>query len=608
MFQSFDAESDPSVGPPRVAALREWLAANDLDGFLVPRADEHQGEYVAKRSERLRWLTGFSGSAGVALILRDQAVIFVDGRYQLQVRGEVDTTLFAIEHLIESPPPTFIRERLGKGARIGFDPWLHTIAEVKALTAAAGKVGAELVPVAENPIDRLWSDQPPPPLAPVAIQPLDYAGELAREKLVRLGAALAKEGATHSVLTDPSSLAWTFNIRGSDLPHTPLALGFAIIAAEGLPLLFLDKRKLPRETEAYLTQLADLRAPATLEGELAGIAKAGGKIGLDPSLAAERLRLLVKDNGGTVVAMPDPARLPRAAKNAAEIAGARAAHRRDGAAVSRLLAWLDRQQPGTMDEIAVVKRLEESRVGLGATTQMPLKEISFDTIAGAGPNGAIMHYRVSNGSNRRIVPDSLFLLDSGGQYQDGTTDITRTVAIGMPSEEMRQRFTIVLKGLIAISRLRFPAGTRGADLDAFARHAHWQAGLDFAHGTGHGVGSYLSVHEGPQRLAKTGTEKLLPGMILSNEPGYYKEGEYGIRIENLVLVSPPEPIPGGEIPMMGFETLTLAPIDRRLIAANLLTEGERAWLDAYHARVRSEIAPLLDGADVAWLEAATAPL
>ncbi|HET9538743.1 MAG TPA: aminopeptidase P family protein [Mesorhizobium sp.] len=608
MFQTFDNESDSSSSAGRIAELRKWLGDNELDGFLVPRADEHQGEYVAARSERLRWLTGFSGSAGIALVMRDRAHIFVDGRYQLQVRSEVDPAIFTVENLVETPPPAWIKANLGKGARIGFDPWLHTIGDVKALKSSAEKVGASLFPVEKNPIDILWTDQPKPPLASVEIHPLAFAGELARDKLARLAAALGKEGASHAVLTDPSSIAWTLNIRGKDVPHTPLALGFAILTAEGGCMLFMDKRKLPMQTEAYLTQLTDLYAPDRLEAEVTRLAKSGARIALDPALAADRIRALVEDNGGTVVSAADPARLPRATKNQAEIDGARAAHRRDAAGVAKLLCWLDRQPAGSLDEIAVVTKLEESCRSVAEETQMLLRDISFDTISGSGPNGAIIHYHVSRKTNRKLGEGELFLLDSGGQYQDGTTDITRTIAIGAPSEEMRERFTMVLKGMIAISTLRFPAGTRGADIDAFARHAHWQAGFDYAHGTGHGVGSYLSVHEGPQRIAKTGTEKLLAGMILSNEPGYYKEGQYGIRIENLIIVTPAEQIPGGEIAMHAFETLTLAPIDRRLIRTDLLRADELEWLNAYHARVLAEIGPMVDGETLKWLEEATAPL
>ncbi|MEP9371800.1 aminopeptidase P family protein [Mesorhizobium sp. KR1-2] len=608
MFQTFDSASDPSTAATRVAKLREWLVARELDGFIVPRADQHQGEYVAPGSERLRWLTGFSGSAGVAIILANRAFIFVDGRYQLQVREQVDLGIFSIENLIENPPPAWIRENLGKGAEIGFDPWLHTISEVSALKKAAAKAGATLVPLADNPIDEIWTDQPEPPLAPVEIHPIAFAGELAKDKLARLAAAIAREGATHCVLTDPSSIAWAFNIRGGDVPHTPLALGFAILAADGKHRLFMDGRKLSRKVEAYLTQLADLRAPDMLEADVIELARTGARIALDPVLAADKLRALVEENGGIVVLEPDPARLPRATKNQAEIQGARAAHRRDGAAVAKLLCWLDAQKPNTLDEIKMVTQLEEMRRSVGEETQMPLRDVSFDTISGAGPNGAIMHYRVSRATNRPLRDGELFLLDSGAQYQDGTTDITRTVAIGRPTDEMRERFTLVLKGMISISMLHFPVGTRGCDIDAFARIALWQRGLDFAHGTGHGVGSYLAVHEGPQRIAKTGTEKLLEGMILSNEPGYYKEGHYGIRIENLILVTAAKALEGGDLPVHGFETLTLVPIDRRLIDADLLAPDELEWLNAYHVRVLAEIGPMVDGETLRWLENATAAI
>ncbi len=608
MFQTFDSAGDPSVGKPRVKLLRQWLAKNDLDGFLVPRADEHQGEYVADRSARLKWLTGFSGSAGVALVLGDRAFMFVDGRYTLQVRGEVDLDIFAIESLVDNPPASWIKDNLGKGARLGFDPWLHTINEVKALKASAEQSGATLVPLEKNPIDAVWKDQPAPPVAPVEIHPIGFAGELAKDKLVRLAAAIAKDGATHAVLTDPSSIAWAFNIRGGDVPHTPLALGFAILAADGKHQLFMDQRKFSRTVAAYLTQLADLHEPGEFEAAVTALAKGGAKIALDPVLAADKLRMLVEDNGGAVVLAPDPARIPRATKNQAEIAGSRAAHRRDGAAVAKLLRWLERQKPGKLDEITVVTKLEEARRQTGEETQMPLRDVSFDTISGAGPNGAIMHYRVSRATNRKLAKGELFLLDSGAQYQDGTTDITRTVPIGQPTEEMRERFTLVLKGMIGISTLRFPAGTRGSEIDAVARMALWKHGCDFAHGTGHGVGSYLAVHEGPQRIARTGTEKLLAGMMLSNEPGYYKEGSYGIRIENLILVTPAEEVEGGDIAMHDFETLTLAPIDKRLIRTDMLNREELQWLDAYHARVLAEIGPMLDGETLAWLEIATAPL
>ncbi|WP_295809383.1 aminopeptidase P family protein [uncultured Nitratireductor sp.] len=608
MFQSFDVRADPKQGISRVGQLREMLTKAGLDGYLVPRADEHQGEYVAASSERLSWLTGFTGSAGAALIMKERAILFVDGRYTLQAAEQTDPSTFTVESLIDNPPKEWIAENAPQGCRIGFDPWLHTIAEVRALREKAETRGVEIVPVDDNLVDGVWNDRPSAPLTQARIQSKDYAGELATAKLERMARAIGQAGADCTVLTDPSSIAWAFNIRGQDVPHTPLALGFALIPADGRPALFLDKRKLDRETEAYLTQLADLKAPSTLEDEVARCAQGGRTIGLDPALAAERLRLTVQDASGSVTELDDPARLPRAVKNATELEGARAAHRRDGVAMARFLSWLDRQEPGTVDEIGAVRALEASRTETGQNLQMPLRDISFDTISGAGPNGAIIHYRVNTKTNRTLATDELYLVDSGAQYDDGTTDITRTVIIGRPSDDMRDRYTRVLKGLIALSTVRFPKGTRGMDLDPFARHALWQAGLDYAHGTGHGVGSYLAVHEGPQRIAKTGTQALEAGMILSTEPGYYKAGSYGIRLENLIVVEPATALEGGEIEMHSFETLTLCPFDRRLIDVTLLASQERAWLDAYHARVREEIAPLLDGETQDWLDKATLPL
>ncbi|MCV0397862.1 MAG: aminopeptidase P family protein [Rhizobiaceae bacterium] len=607
MFQSFDSTADPKNGPARVALVRAEMARRGVDAFLVPRADEHQGEYVARRSERLAWLTGFTGSAGAALILADRAIVFVDGRYTLQVRDQTDGETFTYENLVETPPHKWLAAH-GAGLVVGFDPWLHTISDVRDLEKAAKKAGATLMPLGENLVDAIWDDQPPPPLEPVFIHPIEFAGEPAKDKLARLAAAIREAGADHAVLTDPSSVAWTFNIRGGDVAHTPLALAFAILPADGMPRLFIDRRKLPLETEAYLTQLADLNGPSALNDELVRLAEGGARIALDPSLAAERLRGLIADNGGTVVEAPDPARIPRATKNAAELAGSRAAHRRDGAAVTTFLAWLEAQEPGSVDEIAAATRLEGFRIAKGEETQATLRDIAFDTISGSGPNGAIIHYRVTTPTNRTLGAGELYLVDSGGQYQDGTTDITRTVAVGEPTDEMRERYTMVLKGLIAVSLLRFPAGTRGCDVDPFARAALWRAGLDFAHGTGHGVGAYLAVHEGPQRIARTGTQKLLPGMIVSNEPGYYKPGAWGIRLENLIVVDEAHDIPGGDIAMHSFETLTLAPFDRRLIVAGMLSAAEREWLDAYHARVIAEVGPMVDADTRAWLERAAAAI
>lgn len=608
MFQEFDSVANPAQGPARVTLLREKLAELDLDGFLIPRADEHQGEYVAPGSERLQWMTGFTGSAGAALILRSSAHLFVDGRYTLQARQQSDPATFTVEDLVAAPPSKWLAENAAKGWKIGIDPWLHTISETRALRQALEGKGGSLAVLDANPVDLIWEDQPQPPLGAVTVHPLAFSGEEAAAKLARINAAVSDAGARYVVLTDPASLAWAFNIRGSDIAHTPVPLGFAILDTNGRASVYADARKFDGESRAHLEPLADLRPPNALEDDLRRLSASGTMVALDPALAAEKLRLVVEQAGGRVVPMPDPARLPRATKNSAELDGARAAHRRDGAAVARFLCWLDAQQAGTVDEIGAATQLEAARRRLGDETQMPLRDISFDTISGAGPNGAVIHYRVTRRTNRTLGTGELYLVDSGGQFQDGTTDITRTVAIGAPSAEMRRHYTLVLKGLIGLSLLRYPAGTRGADIDAIARAALWKAGLDYAHGTGHGVGSFLSVHEGPQRIAKTGTEKLLPGMVLSNEPGFYKEGAYGIRLENLIVVTPAQEIAGGETPMHGFETLTLAPFDRRLIDTGVLSEEECGWLDAYHSRVLVEIGPMVDGQTLRWLENATAEL
>ncbi|MFP1633525.1 aminopeptidase P family protein [Zhengella sp. ZM62] len=607
-FQSFESTSDPRNAAARMEALRKVLLRENVHGVLVPRADEHQGEYVASYAERLSWLTGFTGSAGMALIASQTAVIFVDGRYTEQVRLQTDPALFGYEDLVSNPPSAWIEANWKPGWKLGIDPWLHTIGEVERISTALGKVGGELVMLEGNPVDAVRTDRPAPPLEPVQIHPVERAGVLARDKLAALATAIRDAGADACVLTDPSSLAWAFNIRGSDVPHTPLALGFAIVSAKGNHQVFMDKRKMTREVEAYLTQLCDIRPPSELDDAVAELARKGRTVGLDPQLAAEKLRILATGNGGRWLSMPDPARLPRACKNPTELQGARGAHRRDGVAMARFLAWLDRQEPGTVTETSAVVALESARILAGQEAQMPLKDISFDTISGAGPNGSIMHYRVTHKSCRTLARGELYLVDSGGQYEDGTTDITRTVPVGEPTDEMCRRYTIVLKGLIAVSTIRFPAGTRGCDIDPLARAAHWKAGVDFAHGTGHGVGSFLSVHEGPQRIAKTGIQPLLEGMILSNEPGYYKPGHYGIRLENLIAVTPAQDVRGGDIAMHGFETLTLCPFDRRLILPEMLDREEIEWLDAYHARVLEEIAPALEEPDRDWLKMACAPM
>jgi Xaa-Pro aminopeptidase len=608
MFQTFDTTADPQHGADRVARLRARLADLGVDGFLAPRADEFQGEYVPASAERLSWLTGFTGSAGVALILKDEAVVFVDGRYTTQLKEQVDGAVFTGGDLVGAPPQTWLEKNGPNRLRLGVDPWLHTKAEIDRLTKTLAARAGELVMLETNPLDAIWDDRPAEPLGAVTIQQIDHAGELAVDKIARIAAFVAEKGASAVVLTDPSSVAWTFNIRGQDVPHTPHPLARAIIHASGEAQIFLDARKTGIEARAYLAQMAEQKEPAAFAAGLT-TAAASGPVMLDPDLAPYALHLLIEASGGVVMAGDDPAKLPRARKNDAELVGSMKAHLQDGAAMVEFLAWLDAQAPENLDEITAVKALEASRVRVGERMQNPLRDISFDTISGAGENAAIIHYRVTEPTNRKFRAGEMFLLDSGGQYINGTTDITRTIAIGEVPEEQKRFFTLVLKGMIAISTARFPKGTRGVDLDPLARIALWKVGADYGHGTGHGVGSYLSVHEGPQRISRAAMQELLPGMILSNEPGFYRPGAYGIRIENLIYVTEPEMIEGGDRPMLGFETLTFCPIDRRLILSHLLTREELLWLDAYHAETREKLLPLIeDEAAKTWLKRATARL
>ncbi len=481
---------------------------------------------------------------------------------------------------------------------------LHTVREVRKLREVCAEAGAELVALEENPLDAVWEDRPEPPLGQVMLHPEALAGKSAIAKIAEIQAEILKKKADAGVLTQPDSIAWLFNIRGADVPHTPLPLSFATVPVEGRPTLYIDGRKLSNSVRDALEELTDIAEPSGFKVGLADLGAAGRKVLIDPGLAGEAIATAITEAGGALVEATDPVLLPKAIKNETEIAGARAAHLRDAVAYARFLCWFDEVAPtGQLDEIGAARKLEEFRIETGA-----LKDISFDTISGAGPNGAICHYRVSEKSNLPIPVGKPFLIDSGAQYEDGTTDITRTIAVGTVSTEMKRNNTLVLKGHIAISAARFPEGTTGAQLDTLARIDLWKAGLDFDHGTGHGVGSYLSVHEGPQRIAKTGTVPLKPGMILSNEPGYYPAGEYGIRIENLELVTEAGPIEGGERTMLGFETLTLAPIDTRLVDVSLLTTGERDWLNAYHKRVFEKVGPLLDDETRTWLESATKPV
>jgi len=601
-FQSFDDLNERAAAPARIATLRAELKRRGLDGFVVPRADRQQNEYLPASEERLAWLTGFTGSAGAAIVLAERAALFVDGRYTVQAAAQIDGKLFAIEHLVDSPPEQWLEQNLKSGGKLGYDPWLHTSESAEKLRKACATAGAELVPVEGNPIDALWSDRPVPPAGPVTLRDIKLAGESAADKLKRIQAELKKLRTDVLVVSDPQNVAWAFNIRGADVAHTPLALAFAVIPREEKPALYVDAAKLDDKTRPALEEIAALRAPDALVRDLAQLK--GKTVRLDQASAADALTRQLAGSGGRPVRGADPIGLMKAVKNHAEIEGARAAHTRDGVAMARFLAWLEREAPaGKLTEIDAVEALESFRRDSGL-----LKDISFSTIAGSGPNGAIVHYRVTRASNRMLGKNDLFLVDSGAQYEDGTTDITRTVAVGTPTDEMRDRFTRVLKGHIAIASAVFPENTSGAQLDPLARTALWQAGLDFDHGTGHGVGSYLSVHEGPARISKLGTVALRRGMILSNEPGYYKTAAYGIRIENLVLVIAGPAPAGAEKPLNAFETLTLTAIDRRLIDTRLLTAKERNWIDGYHARVQEVLSPLLDAATRAWLDAATRPL
>ena len=600
-----DGMTDGPAPAERLAELRAELARRELTGFVVPRADPHHSEDLPRGAERLAWLTGFSGSAGVAVVLAERAAIFVDGRYTLQVRAQVDGAAFEYRHLIDEPPPDWVTSNLEPGDRLGYDPWLHTPDGLARYRTACKKAGAELVACDDNPLDAVWRDQPPPPIAPVVAHENSFAGAGAADKRARLAEALTEAGAGACVLSTPDSLAWLLNLRGGDVPYSPFPLGFVVADETGRVELFIDRRKLAPELGRHLGNDVSVRDPAELGDALDALAAAGKPVLADPSSTSAWIFDRVTAAGGEMLRAADPCALPKARKNRAELDGSRVAHRRDGASLTRFLRWFAETAPGgELTEVDAAGHLDALRA-----KNEHFRGLSFPTIAGAGPNGAIVHYHASEATNRRIEPGSLFLVDSGGQYLDATTDVTRTIAVGAPSDEQRRHFTAVLKGHIAIATTRFPAGTSGSQLDALARHALWQMGLDYDHGTGHGVGSYLGVHEGPQRISKApNTVALEPGMIVSNEPGYYKTDAYGIRIENLVCVVEAPDIEGAERPMLGFETLTQAPIDRALIDAALLTEAETAWLDEYHAEVREALTPLVDGETAAWLARVTRPL
>lgn len=599
MFQDFTSRSTPAHGPARLALLRQAIRDAGLTGFLIPRADAHQGEYVADCDARLSWLTGFTGSAGFCLVLPDIAGVFIDGRYRVQVKSEVDLTAFTPVPWPEVKAGPWLLEHLPAGGRIGFDPWLHTRKEVEDLRRALEGSGIALVETA-NLIDAIRADRPAPPMQPARVHPLDFAGESSAEKRGRLAAALGKQGAVAAVLTLPDSIAWALNIRGADIPRNPVVQAFAVLQANGHLTLFAEAAKFSPEVRAHLGNEVTLRPVPAFAAALRGLK---GPVLVDPGSAPHQVGRELEEAGTEVIWAEDPCILPKARKTPAEVAGMRAAHLRDGAALVEFLAWLEAEAPkGKLTEIDVVERLEQHRRATGQ-----LLDISFDTICGAGPNGAIVHYRVTEATNRRVSPGELLLIDSGAQYPDGTTDITRTLAVGPVPEGAAEAFTRVLQGMIAISRARFPRGLAGRDLDALARVALWSAGMDYDHGTGHGVGAALCVHEGPARISRISDVPLAPGMILSNEPGHYREGQWGIRIENLIRVEEAPKIGDGRDHLC-FETLTWVPIDRRLIVAEMLSQPERAWLDAYHAGVLDRIGPLVGPAARAWLSTACAPL
>ena len=591
----------------RLRALREQLKADQLDGFVVPLTDEHMSEYVGSYAQRLAWLTGFEGSAGSAVVLPQEAAIFVDGRYTLQVRSQVDANHWSYQSVPETSVADWLKEHAPKGGRIGYDPWLHSRDWVKKASESLASRGAELVAVEQNPIDKVWADRPEASKAHLAVQPEKYTGRSSADKRQEIADWLTAQGADAAVLSALDSIAWAFNVRGQDVSRTPVALAFALVRSDGTADLFVNPEKISAEVRQHLGNGVRLHDRNVFEAALGELK--GQTVAVDPERAVAAIFEALDKAGAKIIPVRDPTILPKAIKNAVEIAGQKSAQYRDGAAIARFLRWVEEEAPkGNVDELRASDHLEALR-----REDPELRDLSFDSISGAGPNGAIVHYRSSEKTNRKLEMNSIYLIDSGGQYLDGTTDITRTVVIGEPTQEMRDRFTRVLKGHIAVATAIFPKGTRGTQLDSFARRPLWEAGLDYAHGTGHGVGSFLSVHEGPQRISPAGSaqaggdEPLQAGMILSNEPGYYKTGEYGIRIENLVLVVD-KPVEGGEKETLGFETLTFAPIERRLVDVSMLDDAELKWLNDYHAEVLEKIGPRLEGEDKAWLERQCAPL
>ncbi|MEO1091320.1 MAG: aminopeptidase P family protein [Pseudomonadota bacterium] len=585
----------------RLGRLRDRLHEDGVDGFVLPRTDVFGSEYLPAADERVAWLTGFTGSAARVIVLPNRAAVFTDGRYRLQVEHEVDLDHFEMPHLVDEPPTTWLADAAGEGQRVGYDPRLHVLADVARLEKAIGRAGGTLVPLRANPVDAIWTDRPVSPIAPLRNQRPEHAGETSRAKRERMLTAVAAAGADGLLVSTSDGVAWLLNLRGGDIPFNPVCLGLALVLGDGRSVLLTDPRKVPPRF-AFEDEAISVHAFADRVALYAELGREGAKVVVDPAITHVGFVDELREAGLCIVEIDDPVTPAKARKNAGEVAGARRAHRADGVALTRFLARLD--SAADWDELTAVAALERERQRLDGYLGP-----SFDTISGVGPNGAVIHYRVSPATNRRFEKGTLYLVDSGGQFPDATTDVTRTVPIGVPEPAMRRRFTLVLKGLVALATARFPHGTTGSQLDALARRALWHAGFDYDHGTGHGVGSALCVHEGPQRVAKrSGDAKLEPGMIISNEPGSYVAGAYGIRIENLMLVVDEDRPEGGEIDLLGFETLTLVPIDRRLIDVALLSAEEIAWIDAYHASVRDALSPDLAADDAAWLVSMTAPL
>ena len=596
-----------STHSARLQALRDQLNRDGLDGFVVPLTDEHMSEYVGAYAQRLAWLTGFQGSAGTAAVLPDAAAIFTDGRYTIQVREQVDGAEWQFVGVPETSVSAWLGQHAAEGARIGYDPWLHTAAWVAEAEQALAAKRATLVAVDANPVDAVWPDRPAPSDAVLTVHDHDVAGRSSSEKRADVADWLAEQQADAVVLSALDSIAWVLNVRGGDVAHSPLALAYAIVDANGTAELFVAPEKMTPAVAQHLGNAVKVRDRREFAAALAGYR--GKRVAADPAGSVAAIVAALEGGGATVLHLRDPVVLAKAIKNPAEIAGHKAAQTRDGAALARFLRWIEAEAPaGGQTELSAAAKLHDFRAAGGL-----LKDESFETISATGPHGALPHYRVDAASNLPIEPGQLYLIDSGGQYADGTTDVTRVIPIGPPTDQMRDRFTRVLKGHIALATAVFPPGTVGGQLDGFARRPLWEAGLDYAHGTGHGIGEYLSVHEGPQRIAKPDypgggpLEPLLAGMMLSNEPGYYKAGEYGIRIENLILVEE-RAVAGADGPMLGFETLTFCPIERSLIDVTLLTDDERRWLNTYHAQVLDVLGPELDAAERQWLIEKCAPL